>query len=78
LEVIVHDTAIHTNLQAFLVAIPLLLVLLVGLFRLDTLFAASRRRNVSWRPPSGIDKDGVPILCDPDGRRQSASRPLRK
>jgi hypothetical protein len=78
LEVIVHDTIIHSNLEAFLVAIPLLFVLLVGSFHLDGLFVARRRRTGALRPASGIDKDGVPILCDPDGRRHSAPNPRRK
>lgn len=73
-----HDTSIHSGLKAILVAVPMLLVLLTGFFRLDQLFAAPKRRTAARRPPTGIDKDGAPILCDPDGRRQSVPRPLRK
>ena len=73
-----YDPVIHSNLEAFLVAIPLLFLLLAGFFRLDQLFAAPRRRAVALRPSSGIDKHGLPIVCDPDGRRQAVSQPIRK
>jgi len=78
LEVIVHDTPIHSDLKAVLVAVPMLVVLLTGFFRLDQLFAAPRRRAAARRPPTGIDEDGTPILCDPDGRRQSVPSPRRQ
>jgi len=38
----------------------------------DRLFPGARRS------PYGIDEDGVPILCDPDGKRWAAARPLRE
>ncbi|MDR3752162.1 MAG: hypothetical protein P4K94_11830 [Terracidiphilus sp.] len=72
-----HDIPIHSNLKAILVALPMLFVLLAGFFRLDQLFAAPKRRAAVSRPPTGIDEDGAPILCDPDGRRQPVPRPRR-
>jgi len=74
----VHDISIHSSLKSILVAVPMLFVLLTGFFRLDQLFAAPRRRTAARRPPTGIDEDGAPILCDPDGRRQSVPSPRRK
>lgn len=73
-----HDTSIQSDLKAILVAVPMMLVLLTGFFRLDQLFAAPKRRNAPRRPPTGTDENGAPILCDPDGRRQSAPRPRGK
>jgi len=62
----VHDTSIQSDLKAILVAVPMMLVLLTGFFRLDQLFAAPKRRNAPRRPPTGTDENGAPILCDPD------------
>ena len=73
-----HDTSTQSDLKAILVAVPMLFVLLTGFFRLDQLFAAPKRRAAARRPPTGIDEDGAPILCDPDGRRQSIPSPRRK
>lgn len=67
------ETVFSSDRDAILAAIPLIGALLLGFFRLDTLLAAPSRVRPR-RPASGIDKDGQPILCDPDGRRQ----PLRK
>ena len=39
-----HDTAIHSNLDSLLVAIPFLVILLIGYFRLDELFASPKYR----------------------------------
>jgi hypothetical protein len=73
-----HDTTIHSNLDSLLVAIPFLVILLIGYFRLDELFASPKHRVRARRSPYGIDEDGVPILCDPDGKRWAAARPLRE
>jgi hypothetical protein len=76
-EAIMHDTVLPSNLDSFLVAIPFLIILLIGYFRLDEVFAAPKHRVRARRAPCGIDEDGQPILCDPDGRRWNAARPLR-
>lgn len=77
------DAVFSTDRDALLAAVPLIGALLLGFFRLDTLLASPQRLRssdsaagprASRRPPSGIDQDGQPILCDPDGRRQ----PLRR
>jgi hypothetical protein len=73
-----HDAAVlNSNLDSFLVAIPFLVFLLIGFFRLDEVFAAPKHRGQARRAPCGIDADGRPILCDPDGRRWNAAQPLR-
>ncbi len=70
------DTVFHTNLDIFLIALPLLGVLALGFFRLDSLFAKPARIRPR-RPASGVGHEGRPIFCDTDARRQ-ALRPLRK
>ena len=54
--------------DALLLAIPLIALLLVTVFRLDELFSP-KGKNL-WRPPArGVDEQGREILNDPDGRR---------
>jgi hypothetical protein len=54
--------------NTLLVGIPLILLLFVGLFRLDEVFVKPRKRTRPQRPARGVDKDGREIFCDPDGR----------
>jgi hypothetical protein len=59
------------GLNALLVAIPLLLVLLVFMFRADEHLAASekgRKPSDGRRNFAVADKDGRDVLTDPDGR----------
>ena len=72
-----HDTALLSNMDSFLVAIPFLFFLLFGYFRLDEVVAAPKRPARIRRAPCGIDEDGQAILSDPDGRRWTPVRPLR-
>lgn len=64
------ETVFSSNRDAILAAIPLIGALLLGFFRLDALFATPPRIRPR-RPASGVDRNGQPIFCDPDGRRQS-------
>jgi hypothetical protein len=64
-----QDTAIGSQLDTLLFAIPFLSFLVFGFFRLDEVFAAHRKSGIgSRRAPSGVDEDGMQILSDPDGR----------
>ena len=58
----------NSGSDTLLVAIPSLGLLLISFFRLDQLLASPRQRNKTGRFVSGVDKDGEPIMCDPDGR----------
>ena len=64
-----HDVILHSNWDSFLVGIPFLIMLLIGFFRLDELFAAPKQRARKARRASGMDAEGQIILSDPDGRR---------
>ena len=72
-EVIVQEPILSSTRDALLFAIPFLGLLLMGMFRLDEFFVTPKRRHLPRRPLSGVDIDGEPILCDPDGRRVPAS-----
>ena len=54
--------------DTLLVAVPFILVLLIGVFRLDEVFSASRASLNRRRPACGLDEHGEPIFTDPDGR----------
>ena len=64
-----HDIALHSGWDTALVAVPFIIMLAVGFFHLDELFYTPKKRTLKRRTPVGIDSDGSPILCDPDGRR---------
>jgi len=64
-----QDAALHSGWDTALVAVPFLIMLAVGFFHLDEVIYAPKKRMQERRPASGTDPDGVPILCDPDGRR---------
>jgi len=63
-----HDAILGSGRDTFLIAIPFLGILVVCFFRLDGHFTAPKKAGRQPRPPCGVDLDGRPILCDPDGR----------
>lgn len=64
-----HEPVLSSTRDALLFAVPFLGMLLMGMLRLDEFFVTPKRGHLPRRPPSGVDIDGEPILCDPDGRR---------
>ncbi len=63
-----HESVLNSGWQTALVAVPFLFMLLVGVFRLDAVFVMQRQSVRRQRPGAGIDQDGQPMMCDPDGR----------
>lgn len=63
-----HEIFLDAGWDTTLVAVPFLCLLAVAVFRLDETFTQSRHYRRNGRPPCGLDLDGRPILCDPDGR----------
>ena len=72
-----QDTVLQSGWQTFLVAIPSVGILLVGLFRLDELIASPKRRRAVKRPASGRDRNGRLLLSDPDGRPWGGAHKLK-
>jgi hypothetical protein len=62
-----HEVYLNSVKDTLLVAIPFIAVLALGIFRLDTIFFASKRTINRRRPGCGMDGSGGPILVDPDG-----------
>jgi len=63
-----QDEILKSGRDGFLSSVPLVGLLLVYLFRLDEYFAAPKKVGRQRPPPCGVDLDGLPIVCDPDGR----------
>ena len=67
-EAPLHDIALQSGWETFLLAAPFLGMVLVGIFRLDEI-AANPKRHHGPRPRLiGNDENGRPLLSDPDGR----------
>jgi hypothetical protein len=66
-----HEVYLSSLSDTLLVAIPFVAVVALAIFRLDSLFARSKRprepKNYR-RPGCGMDVNGGPLLVDPDGR----------
>jgi hypothetical protein len=63
----VHETILPSGWDTFWVAAPFITLLAMSIFRLDEAFMAPKRGR-GPRRPGGMDANGDPILCDPDGR----------
>ena len=63
-----HEAILTSGAETLLVAFPFILLLFVGMFRLDEVFATPKTALKRQRPACGLDERGEPILCDPDGR----------
>ncbi len=72
-----NDAILSTGRDAYLVGIPLILVLLIALFRVDELISKPKKTIKRRRPPCQMDEDGEPVLSDPDGRQSRAPLPGR-
>lgn len=64
-----------TGRDAYLIGIPLILLLLAGLFRLDELVSRPGKTLKRPRPSCRMDEDGEPVLSDPDGRLSRPGTP---
>jgi hypothetical protein len=72
-----NDPVLSCGWEAFVVAVPALILVALGVFRLDTILAAPRSGAGLAGRVSGTDEDGEPLLCDPDGRPWHAAPPQR-
>jgi hypothetical protein len=77
LESVVTDTILQSGWENFVVAVPFVGILLVGLFRLDEIIASPKRDRAVKRPASGCDEHGHLLLSDPDGHLWGASSKTR-
>jgi hypothetical protein len=64
--------------DTFLIAIPLIVILMITMFRLDQIIASPKGVVTGRRLACGVDKLGEPILRDPDGRLSGPPRRKRE
>lgn len=73
-----HDIALQSGWETFLLAAPFVGMVLVGVFRLDKIATnSSRGQRPSFNGPSfdGNDENGRMLLTDPDGGPWTDSQP---
>ncbi len=58
--------ALQSGWEAFLLAAPIVGMVLVGVFRLDEIATSQGRTRRPWLP--GNDESGHALMSDPDGR----------
>jgi hypothetical protein len=73
-----HEVIVNSGLDTLLIAIPSLGLLLITFLRLDQMLAAPKQRNNPGRFVRGVNADGEPIMCDPDGRPWEEPRRRKK
>ncbi len=64
-----NDAMLTTGSDEYLIGIPLIIVLLIALFRVDELISRPKKSLKRRRPSYQMDEDGEPVLSDPDGRQ---------
>lgn len=73
-----HEFYLTSMKDTLLIGVPFIAVLALGVFRLDTLFFASKAPSRAARQGCGLAEDGEPIIVDPDGRTPPRSGRKRK
>ena len=63
-----HESVLNSGWETFLYGVPVIFMLVVGVFRLDELIAAPKRGPRAQRLAVSVDENGKQMLCDPDGR----------
>ena len=63
-----QDPILSSGWDTIAVAVPFVLLLAFGLFRLDSIFASPRSEAGPVGRLGGTGEDGEPLLRDPDGR----------
>jgi hypothetical protein len=68
-------SGLQSNSDALLVAVPMVLILFAGFFRLDELWITPRKRKLQQgRRLTDWDENGVPICTDPEGAALTIAR----
>jgi len=63
-----QEPILNPSWDTVLVAAPFVIMLALGIFRLDVILARPKGEAVSADRVWGTDRWGEPLLCDPDGR----------
>lgn len=65
------DAVLRSDWDMVLFAVPFVGIFLISLFRLDELVASPKKKAKPRRTAFRLDRNGEPMLCDPDGRTWS-------
>jgi len=69
-----QDIALQSGWETFLLAAPFVGMVLVGVFRLDEIATAPKRKGDRRPRFASNDENGRLLLSDPDGRPWAGSR----
>jgi len=58
----------------FFVMLPMLALVLIAMFKIDTVLSQSKHHRARSLMALGVDAKGEPIFVDPDGRPLKSSR----
>jgi hypothetical protein len=72
-----NETLVTSGWQAILLAIPLICILGMTLFRMEELMTAHKGGVENHRGFCALDADGEPLLFDPDGRAFEAKPKIK-
>lgn len=72
-----QDEILKSGRDALLVGIPLLILLFIGLFRLDELFLRSKKARTPQPPNGARVRNGPAFHSDPDGKPFPLIRPSK-
>jgi len=69
-------SSVLSNADAILVAIPMIGLLFVGVFRLDEIFIKPKKKQTfHCHPLATVDDRGQPVRLDPDGAPRLSNGP---
>jgi len=68
-----QDPVLQSGWDTVVVVVPFLVIVTMGIFRLDSILASPRTGEKLMRTIYGNDINGEPVCCDPDGRPWAGS-----
>jgi len=74
-EACLQDVALQSGWESFLLAVPFVGMVIVGVFRLDQIATRPRREGGVRHRLQGNDELGSALMSDPDGRPWDDAQP---
>jgi hypothetical protein len=68
LEISMHGSGLISGWDTVVLMIPLFAIMAMGMFRVDERLVAPKDPGKPRRAFCGLDRNGQPVLSDPDGR----------
>ena len=64
----------QSSAEVLLFAIPMIVAMFAGFFRIDTLFSDPKKRSCPERQFSSVDENGQGVYVEPDGQLHRAGK----